>query len=583
MSAVVHQEKVLRDETEVMRTYDDCDEVAFDLETTGANRAGLKPAVGSVAVVALSAPNRPPAVLHYPYYGPTPEIVEWLSKRVLVGHNVTAFDVPFMFKYGYDPLRSAGFKDTLVAEQLAIVAGRAGIKRDLQTSLKRRLGVEIDKSIDHSGWTRPELTEDQVRYAATDVSYVLRLLEAQEKVFEEYGTTATWQTEQEIAPVVSSMTARGFPLDDKMRLHYLDVAAGGLAALDDELRNLLGIGVDDVGSPKKIREAFERTLGVYLDSTDEATMISLGQQEGVVGRAAHVVLSCRKFKKRFMYDDDWCAEHVHLGRVHAQFWPMGTDTGRFAGKDPNLQQVPRDMRGMFGFDDEDDRVMVKADYSQIEVVAAAILSGESKLVEWATGGRDVHRMVASELFAVPEDAVEKEQRSIAKAGSFTLLFAGGVPSLVATAREGGNELSRDQARGFVRRFYRQFRAVEAYIAGVRNVVDFYNEKGLAYKLVIPHGPVRSLRGPRELKATRVVNSLVQGMAAAGMKRAIARTRRAGIAHLVRSTVHDELILEVERRDAEEAQDLLVECMVEGMREVLDVYVNVEASIGSHWS
>lgn len=578
MSAVVHQEKVLRDHVEVMRLYDDAEAVGFDLETSG-----LKPARDKVAVVAIGATGRPPAVLHFGWRPVPEELVAWLNRRVLVGHNITAFDIPFLMRCGYDPLVGPGFADTLVAEQLALVTDRRGVSRKLQDVLKRRLDIQIDKGIEHGRWTNDELDDDQVRYAATDVSYALRLLAAQEEVFAKNGTVDAWRAELAIAPVVSNMIGQGMPLDDRRRLEHLDLAAGGMAALDDELRATLGIVSADVASPKRVREAFERELGVKLASTDEAVMQRLEQREGLPGRAAHLVLRARRFKKRFMYDERWCDEHVTRGRVHAQFWPLGTDTGRFSSKDPNLQQVPRDMRDMFGFDEADDLVLVKADYSQIEVVCAAVLSRETRLVEWATGGRDVHRMVGAQLFGVPEEEITKEQRSIAKAGSFTLLFAGGVPSLVASARDGGVELPRDEAQRIVRRFFRNFRHVEEYIAGVREKVDLYNRRGRALRVEIPGGPVRSLYGPENLRATRVVNSMVQGAAAAGMKRAIARTRRAGIAQLVRSTVHDELILECRREDAADVQDLLIECMIEGMREIIDVYVNVEASVGSHWS
>lgn len=563
---------VVRDVDVALRAYANASEVAVDLETSG-----LRPEADDVLVVSLAARGLPTAVLHV-HGSPPPELVKLLNSKRLVGHNVTTFDVPFLAKYGYDPLRSAGWDDTLLLEQLCLTSGRADLSKSLQATLKRRLNVVIEKSVDHAGWSSHELTDEQVRYAAEDVDYLLRLRDEQLRLLGTLCLWSSWRVEREASRATATMVVRGVPVVAQALRDYVRQARVAAEGVREECAKILG--PINPASPKQVVDAFARRFGIKLSSSDDETMASLSRQPGDVGRAAALVREYRQLKKVQMYDEEWVEKHVSSdGRVRSKYWQIGTDTGRYSCTDPNLQQWPRRMRQVVGFQPDDGRVILSADYSQIEVLIAGDLFRERRLVEAVLRG-DVHRYVASLLFGVEEGEVTDEQRAVAKAASFTLLFAGGKHGL-NRALGGPNSLSDDQADRVIASFYRSFPKAWAGIESIRSQVRLCKEQGRALRVRVPGGPVRSLYGEK-LTPSTAVNTLVQGMAAAGLKASLVKLVQAGLGEYLCAVVHDEVVLDVPERIADEAAVEVKRCMAEGMEGLVGVRPGVKIHLGLRW-
>src|SRR5690606_38661775 len=169
-----------------------------------------------------------------------------------------------------------------------------------------------------------------------------------------------------------------------------------------------------------------------------------------------------------------------------------------------------------------------------------VLMREHRIVNAYTSGTDLHSYVASLVFKKSPEEVTKNERTAAKAGSFTLLFAGGVPGLQSSARQGGLQLSRNEAEEIIDAYMDAFPAVAAFVARIRRQVQGRQ----VFPLRIPRGPRRVLvRRAFDIPASQVINTLVQGTAAAGLKHALIRIKEAGIGDMVRAVVHDEIVLE----------------------------------------
>ncbi|MEK7095054.1 MAG: DNA polymerase, partial [Patescibacteria group bacterium] len=155
-------------------------------------------------------------------------------------------------------------------------------------------------------------------------------------------------------------------------------------------------------------------------------------------------------------------------RLHAQFIQSGSTTGRMSSHGPNLQNIPiktdlgRAIRRAFIA--EKSFELVALDYSQIELRIAAFLSGDEKLIDIFTKGEDVHNAVASEVFEVPLEKVDKEMRRKAKVINFGILYGMGVTALRQNL---GKETDRAEAQKFYNDYFQKFSGLATYLDRVK--------------------------------------------------------------------------------------------------------------------
>lgn len=573
MSKLLDRSLILTDVNAAIAAYDrpEVMSIAFDTETSGLDRHA-----DSVMVVQMAAPGLPTAVLHVPG-GPPPALINLLNRKVLLGHNLSAFDIPFLYKYNYDPLRPAGWRDTYLAEQLCVTTDRRGVSKSLAATAKRRLGVEIDKDVDHSGWTNVELSDSQLSYAASDVAYVHRIYEAQMKRLAELKLESAWETECNASRATVMMAVNGLPLVLEDAQSHYDQTAAELTAARDNLEALVERPLNPQ-SGKQVKEAFAG-FGVTLTSTDHDTLQKVAEVKGQVGEVARAVLLCRKLQKASLYNPDWFDKYLSDDhRVRPSWRQLGTDTGRYSCSSPNAQQFPRTLRRLIGHPEGSDQVILSVDFSQIEILISALICREPSLVDAVLTG-DVHTYVASLVFGA--ENVNKRRRQMAKAASFTLLFAGGVPGIIRSGAQGGEAIEVEEARVVRNSFYDAFPHVADYIQRTRNIVDARKASNTSVTVRVPGGPVRSLFGP-SLSAQTCINTLVQGLAAVGLKKGLHRIIQAGLGKYLVAVIHDETVFSLPKAEVEEAQKVIEEAMVEGMFEAINVRPKVHATTGLRW-
>ncbi|HEX6832488.1 MAG TPA: DNA polymerase, partial [Rudaea sp.] len=317
-------------------------------------------------------------------------------------------------------------------------------------------------------------------------------------------------------------------------------------------------------------------------STNEEALEALADQHDL----PRLVLDYRTLAKLRSTYTDKLSDHVNprTGRVHTSYHQATAATGRLSSNDPNLQNIPirtdegRRIRQAFiappGY-----RILA-ADYSQIELRIMAHLSGDAGLLAAFHGNQDVHRATAAEVFGLPPDLVDANQRRAAKAINFGLMYG---MSAFGLARQLG--IDRGEAGGYMKRYFERYPGVQAFMNSTREQAhrDGYVETLFGRRLYLYEINSRNA-GLRAAAERAAINAPMQGTAADIIKRAMitvdAWLHTLGDAARMIMQVHDELVFEV-REDR-------IAMIERGVRErmsaaaELAVPLVVDIGVGSNW-
>ncbi|MBR5572154.1 MAG: DNA polymerase I, partial [Oscillospiraceae bacterium] len=271
-------------------------------------------------------------------------------------------------------------------------------------------------------------------------------------------------------------------------------------------------------------------------------------------------------------------------RIHTTFQNTVTATGRLSSVEPNLQNIPvrtelgAELRKMFVA--PAGKVLVDADYSQIELRLLACMAGDEAMIDGFRSGADIHTITASQVFAVPQEEVTPLMRRSAKAVNFGIVYGISPFSLSQDIK-----VSVAEAKEYMDRYFETYRGVRAYMD---DVVERGREKGYVATLYGRRRPLPELNSPNHIQRAfgeRVaLNMPIQGTAADVMKQAMIRVHRAlresqMQARLIMQ-VHDELIVECPAAEAEAVAALLRREMEDVV--TLSVPLVAEAHWGSDW-
>jgi DNA polymerase-1 len=252
--------------------------------------------------------------------------------------------------------------------------------------------------------------------------------------------------------------------------------------------------------------------------------------------------------------------------------------------DPNLQQLPRGREFRSLIAAKPGYVIIAADFSQIELRVAALLSQDEAMLQAYRDGADIHRRTAAALLGIPEEEVTKLQRQQAKALAFGTLYGSGPHGLAVSAKaQYGVEMSVEEARAFQRKFFMTYAQLKRW----QDSLATASEK--SQTVTTPGGRVRDFRREkRGWKRTEAVNTPCQAGAAEVMLETLAILDDALVgddAQLV-NVVHDELVLEACTERAEAVRRLVEDAMREGFLRMFDapymLSALVESGVGATW-
>ncbi len=271
-------------------------------------------------------------------------------------------------------------------------------------------------------------------------------------------------------------------------------------------------------------------------------------------------------------------------KIHTHFQPNNAATGRLSSDNPNLQNIPvrtengRKLRR--GFLPSPGRVLLSADYSQVELRILAHFSQDKNMLSAFHNDLDIHRQTAAEVFEVPLDQVTKDMRTGAKAINFGLMYGQTSFGLSQALR-----ISQGEAKKYITAYFKKFYSVKSYLDGLKELAEQtgYAETMFGRKRNLPD--IKSTNRQVKAMAERVaINSPIQGTAADIIKLAMINIQdilaERKLASKMILQVHDELIFDVVPEELELMKTLVVEQMEGAVK--LTVPLSVDVGIGYNW-
>jgi DNA polymerase-1 len=574
---------------------------AVDLETTS-----LDPILAEVVGVAVATGKRDAAYVPVAREGGAGDGDRGLpSERVLGALRgvLEDSDLPKYgqnLKYDHEVLRSYGITlapiafDTMIASYLIDPGKR---QHNLAALALEHLGRRMTSIEDLIGKGSDQLSFADVSidaardYACDDAATAFELTELFRESVREAGLEELMsEVELPLVPVLAGMELAGVALD----VPFVEALGDKLGREIDALRAKVckSAGADfNLDSPKQVGEVlFEklklpkgrRTKTGY--STDIRVLERLRETHEVPG----LLLSYRQLMKLKAGYLDALPKLVNpkTGRLHTSFNQTVASTGRLSSSNPNLQNIPvrteigREIRRAFVA--EEGRVLVSADYSQIELRLMAHLSGDDALIAAFRAGKDVHRSTAALIFGKDEEKVSLGERDWAKTVNFGIMYG---MSAFGLARQ--LEIGNDEAVEFIERYFGMYPGVRDY---TEQVTDEAARSGYATTILGRRRPVSGLDSEnarvRTLAERVAVNTPIQGSAADLIKVAmLGIDRRIATGALpcdMVLQVHDELVFEVDETAVDDVIGAVREEMENPDGFDLAVPIVANAAHGANW-
>ena len=466
---------------------------------------------------------------------------------------------------------------------------------DLSITLNAQVqDVEILRYLcDFSG--REETLENTLYYYGLDKTtpaYSLYKLYEKfvEQVKEENIERLYYEVELPLSKILTDMERVGFKVDipalervgDEYRKELFDILA--------EIKALAGEEINP-NSPKQLAVLLFEKLGLKHGkknksgsySTNVEVLEELSQEHPIIP----AILRHRTIQKLLStYVDAIRALAIKdNGLVHTSFNQTLTQTGRLSSKEPNLQNIPvRDEEGSllrkFFIPRGEDRVLIDADYSQIELRLLAHFSACQKLVDAYKRGDDIHSITASQVFNVPLDRVTSEMRRKAKAVNFGIIYGISEYGLSKNVK-----CSVKEASEYIKKYFETYPEVKEYMNAN---VEFARKNGYVSTLLGRRRYIKEINAPsfqlRSFGERAAMNMPLQGSSADIIKIAMVKVyerlkKECPSAKLILQ-VHDELIIDAPAKDSELASKILKEEMENAV--ALSVPLTVECKVGKSW-
>ncbi len=427
-------------------------------------------------------------------------------------------------------------------------------------------------------------------YAAEDADFTLQLHHVlYPQLQKQAGLLRIYELEVKVSRVLAIVERHGVKVDAEALRRQSQELGAQMKELEERAFDLAGQSFN-LNSPKQLGEILFDRMGLPVvrktprgtPSTDEEVLTRLAQDYPL----PQVILEYRALSKLKTTYTDKLPRMVNArsGRIHTSYAQAAVITGRLASSEPNLQNIPvrtpAGRRIRSAFIPEDGYSIVSADYSQIELRVMAHVSDDQNLQAAFLRGDDIHRATAAEVFGVPQEAVDANQRRAAKAINFGLMY--GMSAFGLAANLG---ITRDAAQMYIDRYFARYPGVAQYMQDIRQQAydQGYVETVFGRRLWLPE--IRGGSGPRRKAAERAaINAPMQGTAADLIKMAMVDLQQwmeqKGLSTRLIMQVHDELVLEV----PESELDVVCKTLPELMCNVatLKVPLVAEVGVGRNW-
>ena len=511
----------------------------------------------------------------------------WLESpsHLKVGQNLK-YDAHIFANYGIT-LNGVAF-DTLLESYVL----ESHMPHNMDSLAERHLGMKTIRYEEVCGKGVHQIGFDQVdlqiatNYAAEDADITLRLhLELWPQIQESPGLLYIYENvEMPAMRVLGIMERNGIRIDSALLAKQGQQVGKRLLELEGEIHKLAGQPFN-IQSPKQIAEILFGQLELPVikktpsgaPSTDEEVLQKLAEDYPLPARILDY-RSLAKLMSTYIEKLPRMAD-AKTGRVHTNFSQATAVTGRLASSDPNLQNIPvrteEGRRIREAFIPADGCKLLSADYSQIELRIMAHIAEDENLLTAFREGKDVHQATAAEIFGIPLNDVNSEQRRYAKVINFGLIYG-----MSAFGLAGNLGIERSAAQNYIAKYFDRYPGVAQYMERTRLEAreNGYVETVFGRRLWLPE--IKGSNGPRRQGAERAaINAPMQGTAADLIKLAMIAVEdwleKEQLKTKMLLQVHDELVFDVPLEEI----DLLQAKLPDLMCHVADLKVPLVVSIG----
>jgi DNA polymerase-1 len=514
------------------------------------------------------------------------------NKEKAVGQNLK-FDIPILsrHKIQLDKFHA----DTML---MSYVLNSTATRHGMDKLASYYLDYETIKYGDVAGTASKQISFSEVEidvatnYAAEDADITLRLYNKLEGLLKDKPTQKKLleDIEYPLVHVLSKVEQNGAKIDKEKLAAHSEELGEKISDLSTQAFKIAGEEFN-LDSPKQLLEVLYEKLKLPVlkktpkgqPSTNEETLQRLSEEYEL----PKIILQYRTLAKlKSTYTDSLIKiENPATQRIHTSYQQAITSTGRLSSTEPNLQNIPiktsEGRRIREAFVPEKGNVLISADYSQIELRIMAHLSKDKNLTNAFNKGLDVHSSTAAEVFGVDIENVTDEQRRSAKAINFGLMY--GMSAFGLTRQL---DIPRTDAQKYLDTYFERYTGVKDYMANTKAQAkeDMFVETIMGRRLYL--NEINAANGLRRQAAERAaINAPLQGSAADIIKKAMIDINTFLDKELPQTRmimqVHDELIFETPKADAEEILNLMKDMMEKAVK--LDIPLIADAAIGKNWN
>ena len=557
-------------------------------------------------LVGISLCITPPEALYIPVGHKTPdpqpdmEEVLGLLAPILADENIKKtgqnikYDMIVLANHGA-PVKGAHV-DTMIASYLLNPGKRRHNLDELALDILGHKMISFKEVTAGQKGRKPDFSMvpvEKARDYSCEDAHVTALISLElTKLLEEKGLKELFHNvEMPLVPVLVHMEMAGILVDSDSLEELGREFDQRIAALEQEIFKLAGEEFN-LNSPRQLGKILfeklklpqqKKTRKKTSYSTDVEVLKKLAELHPLPER---MLLHRNLSKLRSTYVEGLSkAINSRTGRIHTSYNQTVTATGRLSSSDPNLQNIPvktdegKRIRKLFIA--PEGRMLVSADYSQIDLRVLAHYSEDQALIEAFRHGEDIHSRTAAEIFGIIPGLVTPEMRRAAKTVNFGIVYG---MSAYGLAKELG--ISRKEAAEFMERYFNRYPGVKTYM---ENIVKKARRQGFVTTLLgrrryLPDINARQ-RNVREFAERTAINTPIQGTAADIIKLAMIKCHERLIETcpdaLMVLQVHDELVIETQRKDKEKIIQLLRDVMENILK--LKVPLSVSVGCGKNWA
>jgi DNA polymerase-1 len=570
-------------------------EVCIDTETTGIN-------ANDVELVGLSFSYKE----HEGFYIPIAD--EAAAKKILalfeplfkskdivwIGQNLK-YDFLVLKWYGVELLGKTF--DTMLAHYVIEPEGR----RSMDLLSAQFLGYEpisittlIGKKGKNQGTMRDAPLDQVTEYAAEDADITFQLKNCFTPLIKKRGVEKVFnEVENPLVRVLVDMEYEGVKVDIDFLNEYSKVLEKDAKISEERVYEQAGVRFN-LASPKQLGEVLFDILKLDAKAKKTktgqyATGEDVLQKMAAKHKIVDDILNFRELTKLKSTYVDSFPELINpkTGRVHTSYAQAVAVTGRLSSTNPNLQNIPirtergREIRKAF-IPREKGRVLVSADYSQIELRIVAAISGDPNMCEAFKLGKDIHTATAAKVYGIKEEDVTKEMRYKAKSVNFGIIYGQGAFGLAENLG-----ISRTEAKEIIDNYKKEFPNIQLYMD---QQINNAKELGFVETLMGRRRWLRDINSSnftvRGFAERNAINSPIQGSAADMIKLAMIKIhgemKKTKWESKMILQVHDELVFDAVEKELPALKELILKCMKEAMILPNGVPVEAEVGVGKNW-